>query len=477
MERRQFLQLAGAGAVSLLSPGLGMAQAVSRKPNIVVILADDLGYCDTELYGCDRIPTPNIKSIAEKGVLFTDGYVTNPVCSPSRASFLTGRYQQRFGFEYNTGPLRRDFSDGLGLPLAEITLPDTLKKAGYTTGMVGKWHLGTRPKFHPIRRGFDEFFGFTFGGNMYIDPNRPDVRNYFRNGRTNMPDWNGRSRFNPIVRGATVVEEEDYLTDAFTREAVAFIEHHHKEPFFLYVPYNAPHTPLQATLKYYNRFPHIKDERERIYAAMVSALDDGVGEILRKIRQHGLEKDTMVIFLSDNGCALYTKACSNLPLRLGKMAQFEGGVRVPFAMMWPGHMPAKRVYDSPVSALDIFPTTIAAANGEISTDSQVDGVNLLPYLNNKLHSAPHEYLFWRNGPNWAVRKGNWKLFAAEGHYWLYDLSKDLGEMTNLAEKQADVRKGLQAAFEKWNAQLKEPLWPPRGKVPVIIDGVSFKWHV
>ncbi|MBW2623735.1 MAG: sulfatase-like hydrolase/transferase, partial [Deltaproteobacteria bacterium] len=267
MKRRRFLQMAGLGAAGLISPGLRPAQAATRKPNIVLIVADDLGYCDTELYGCDRIPTPNIRSIAKQGVLFTDGSVTNPVCGPSRASLLTGRYQQRFGFEYNTGPLRRDFRDGLGLPLEEITLADVLKQAGYVTGMVGKWHLGTRPKFHPVRRGFDEFFGFPFGGSVYLDPNRPDVRNYLRNGRTSSPGWTGRSRFNPIMRGVRAVIEEDYLTDAFTREAVAFIEKHDKEPFFLYVPYNAPHTPLQATLKYYNRFPELKDERERIFAA------------------------------------------------------------------------------------------------------------------------------------------------------------------------------------------------------------------
>ena len=477
MKRRLLLQLAGLGTAGLLLPRPGAAQTEPRNPNIVLIVADDLGYCDTDLYGCDRIPTPNIRSIAEKGVLFTDGYVTNPVCGPSRASLLTGRYQQRFGFEYNTGPLRRDFTDGLGLPLDETTLADELKKAGFTTGMVGKWHLGTRPKFHPSRRGFDEFFGFPFGGSMYIDPNRPDVRNYLRKGRTSMPGWRGRGRLNPIMRGTRVVQEEEYLTDAFTREAVAFIENHYDEPFFLYVPYNAPHTPLQATLKYYDRFPQIEDERERIYAAMVSALDDGVGEILGKIRRHGLEKDTMVIFLSDNGCALYTNACSNLPLRLGKMAQFEGGVRVPFAMMWPGRIPAQKIFPHPVSALDIFPTAIAAADGKMPTERPRDGADLLPYLNGRKNSAPHDYLFWRNGPNWAVRSGKWKLFAAGDHYWLFDLSEDVGEMTNKAEKYVDVRERLTAAFKTWNAQLKEPLWPPRGRVPANVDGVFFKWHV
>ena len=359
MDWKKIFRLTAAGIAILIIISGGDAWAEYKKPNIILIVADDLGYCDSDLYGCDRIPTPNIDTIARNGVLFTAGYVTNPVCAPSRAALMTGRYQQRFGFEYNTGPLSRDYDQGLGLPLEEITVADVLKNSGYVTGMVGKWHLGTRPKFHPLKRGFDEFFGFTFGASLYINPNRKDVRNYFKNGRTTLPDWRGRDARNPIMRGTIAIKEESYLTDAFTREGLSFIERHHQEPFFLYIAYSAPHTPLQATLKYYARFEHIEDERQRIYAAMVSALGDGVGQILSKLSQYGLVNNTLIIFLSDNGCALYTKACSNDPLRLGKLSQFEGGVRVPFAIMWPDQIAPGTKYDDPVSALDIMPTVLA----------------------------------------------------------------------------------------------------------------------
>ena len=454
----------------------GIAWAEYKKPNILLIVADDLGYCDNGLYGCDRIPTPNIDNIAQNGVLFTAGYVTNPVCAPSRAALMTGRYQQRFGFEYNTGPLDRDYGEELGLPLEEVTVADLLKSSGYVTGMVGKWHLGTRPQFHPVKRGFDEYFGFTFGATLYISPDRKDVRSYFKNGWTNLPGWKGRDPRNPIMRGTAAVEEESYLTDAFTREGLSFIERHHQEPFFLYLAYNAPHTPLQATLKYYDRFEHIKDERKRIYAAMVSALDDGVGQIISKLSQYGLLKNTLIIFLSDNGCALYTKACSNDPLRLGKLSPFEGGVRVPFAMMWPDFIPAQRKYDDPVSALDILPTVLAAAKTKILPNRQLDGINLLPYLNGEISSPPDRILFWRNGPNWAVREGNWKLFSAEGHYWLFDLAADIGEKINLADQNKIVCDRLKNQYDQWNAEMITPLWEPRGKIPFKLDGVKLKWH-
>ena len=251
MDRRDFLRLSGAAAAAAFIPGLAAARTgPGPKPNVVMIFADDLGYCDTELYGCDRIPTPNINAIAREGTLFSDGYVTAPICSPSRAGLLTGCYQQRFGHEFNTGPVKRDWDQQLGLPLSETTLADAMKQAGYVTGMVGKWHLGTRPQFLPTRRGFDEFFGFPFGGSTYINPRTPGVRSIIRArpaaNEQAIKNWQGRGKLNPIMRGEQPVEETEYLTDAFTREALAFIDRHQHEPFFLYLPYNAPHTPLQA---------------------------------------------------------------------------------------------------------------------------------------------------------------------------------------------------------------------------------------
>lgn len=456
--------LMGIGGVSASRVALtGSAGQGPSKPNIVFILGDDLGYCDVSMYGCKEIPTPNIDSIGKNGIKFTNAYVTAPVCSPSRAGLITGRYQQRFGFEFNAGPLPRAISNkDMGLPLSEITLAQALKAAGYATGMVGKWHMGMNDKYMPTQRGFDEYFGFLFGANSYIDPEKPGVMTRAGALAEGAPPSSRRSPQNPIYRNTTPVEEEEYLTDAFAREAVAYIDRHQKQPFFLYAPFNAPHTPFQATQKYLDRFSHIKDERRRVYMAMVSALDDGVGAILRKLRETGLERNTLVVFMSDNGCATYTGACTNDPLRFGKLTHLEGGFRVPFAMQFPSSLPAGAVNDQIISSLDLFPTALALAGGSLPTDRPYDGVNLLPYLTAKgKRPPPHVALFWRNGPNAAVRKGNWKLFKGGDHYWLYDLSKDIGEHKNLAFARPDIVEQLKKEFSRWEAQMKEPLWPCR----------------
>jgi arylsulfatase A-like enzyme len=447
----------------------------ARKPNVVIILGDDLGYCDTSLYGCQDIPTPNINSIAKKGVLFTNGYVTAPVCSPSRAGLMTGRYQQRFGFEFNAGPLQRAVSNqDMGLPLSEITLADAMKKAGYKTGMVGKWHLGMQPKFMPTQRGFDEYFGFLFGANTYLDPKGPQAVGAEPAGGDNNQPW-PRNKLNPVYRNQQPVEEDAYLTEAFAREAVAYIERHKQEPFFLYAPFNAPHTPLQATKKYAERFAHIKDERRRVYAAMVSALDDAVGAILNKLRATGLEKDTLVVFSSDNGCATYTGACTNDPLRYGKLTHLEGGFRVPFAMQYPAKLKAGMVYDKAISTLDLFPTAVKLAGGAMPQDRAYDGVDLMPYLLGQNKAAPHEVLCWRNSPNAAIRKGDWKMFMGGEQVWLFDLSKDLGEQKNLAQERPEIVEQLKKDFAKWEAGLKQPLWPCReAQGAWEVDGVRLK---
>lgn len=465
--RRDFVKFIGAGAASLFASNLIFADnpPPARKPNVVLVVGDDLGYCDVGLYGCKNIPTPNIDSIYRDGTAFTNGYVTAPVCSPSRAGLMTGCYQQRFGFEFNTGPMMRDWQQGLGLPVNETTLADVMKKAGYATGIVGKWHLGMQTQFHPLARGFDEFFGFTFGGNLYGISGTPDLI-------TVGEEEAGPKRhpLNPIFRGRTAVEENEYLTDAFTREAVAFITRHRQEPFFMYVPYNAPHLPLQVIKKYYNRFEHIADEKKRAYAAMVSALDDGVGAILKTLRDMDLEKNTLVIFMSDNGCALYTGACSNEPLKEGKIHLFEGGIRIPFAMKWPGRIPANQRFEHAISSLDIFPTAVAAAGGNMPKDRERDGVNLLPYLTGEKKSSPHDFLFWRSGANSAARSKQWKLFKGNDRYWLFDLSEDIREARDRAADHPKVLKTMKDALLSWNSELKNPLWPARLKVPYKFDG-------
>ena len=426
------------------------------------------------------MPTPNINRLADEGVLFTNGYVTSPVCSPSRAGLLTGRYQQRFGHEFlpNSAP-----GGAAGLPIGEATLADAMREAGYATGMVGKWHLGAEAKFNPVNRGFDEFFGMVTWGSDYIDPTRKDVRS-IRRARRNLKtpasslaaDWAGRG-MNTVMRGINPVQEDAYLTEAFTREAVAFINRHKEHPFFLYVPYLAVHGPLQVTQEYYDRFPHIKDESRRIYLAMTSALDDGIGTILDSLAANGLEDNTLVVFLSDNGAGV-ADYCSNRPLRLGKQTMFEGGVRVPFSMKWPGQIPKGATYEHAVSALDVFPTAIAAAGGKLPKDRPVDGVDLIPYLNGSNRDRPHENLFWRAGPIWASRAGDWKLIYAADRYWLYDLAEDIGEKTDLAEKRPEVVRTIVANYEQWNRGMIDPLWPPfgaKGMPAFSVDGVTVDW--
>jgi len=467
LRRRDFLALSGVGTLALVAGGVTGCASRGRKPNIIVIVADDLGYGDVCSYGCQGGMTPNIDSMAANGMRFTDGYVTAPVCSPSRAALMTGRYQHRFGHEFNAGPAPRCHEQGLGTPTSEIMLPKKMKEAGYATGMVGKWHLGSRPQFHPMERGFDEFFGFLHGGNLYLDPrDQPGV--HFMETELS-PSKPMREEINPILRGSQPVEEPEYLTDAFTREALAFIDRHKEEPFFLYVPYNAPHTPLMVTDEYYNRFAHIADERHRIFAAMVGAMDDGIGAILNKLKDTGLEKDTIVIFFSDNGCGTYTSACYNDPLLAGKGFHFEGGVRVPFVVQWPGRIAPGQVCSTPVSALDIFPTAVELAGGEMPNDRPIDGASLVPLLTGDKKFVPHDSLFWRSGPNFAVRKGNWKMVNLNHkRAFLFDLAKDVGEHNDLAERQPEIVKELTKTYEAWGSEMVEPLWSPRMKLPITL---------
>ncbi|MGC8793874.1 MAG: sulfatase [Bryobacteraceae bacterium] len=427
MLRREFLK-AGAGAV------LGGIASAAPRPNILFIAADDLGYGELGAQGSREIPSPNIDSIAAAGIRFTDGYVSCPVCSPTRAGWMTGRYQQRFGHEFNPGPADRA-DPAFGLPLSETTLADHLKKAGYATGLVGKWHLGYRPEFHPLQRGFDEFFGFLAGAHPYLPTRRAE----------------------PILRGTSPVEEKEYLTDAFAREAVSFIERHSRQPFFLYLSFNAVHAPLQATEKYLVRFSHIADERRRTFAAMLSAMDDAVGRVLAALRTHKLEEDTLIIFISDNGGPTRTTTSRNGPLRGYKGQVWEGGIRVPFFVQWKRQLPQGKVYGRPVIALDIVPTALAAAGQPLPAG--LDGLNLLPYLAGEREDAPHAALYWRYGPQAAIRKGNWKMLRlADGVPHLYNLAEDVGESRDLASAQPARLKELTEDWEAWNRQLAPPRW-------------------
>jgi arylsulfatase A-like enzyme len=470
-------------AIGLAVAAAGVAQqstTAQRPPNLIVILADDLGYGDVCAYGCRDTKTPHIDALASSGVRFTQGYVTAPVCSPSRAGLMTGRYQQRFGHELNAGGVARAVKEGLGTPLDERMLPQYLRDRGYATGMVGKWHLGPTPEKHPMSRGFDEYFGFLSGGNLYLDPlDRPGVH-FIERGPEGSTQRH-RNPVDPILRGRDAVEEPEYLTEAFTREAVSFIERHQNEPFFLYVAYNAPHTPLQVTDEYYRRFPEIADEGRRVYAAMVSALDDGVGAITSALDRAGLRERTLVVFSSDNGCATYTESCSNDPLLAGKLTPFEGGFRVPFLASWKGTIAPGRVSGAMVSTLDLLPTALEMSGSTARPPKPLDGESLLPILRGERESTARDTLVWRLGDHYAVRHGDWKLVHFLDHpAMLFDLAKDPGERTDLAAKDPRRVAELEAIYQRWSAQTVAPLWQTRGDmwVPLqdLLDNKPLHWQ-
>ena len=447
------------------------------KPNIVIILADDLGYGELGCQGNPQIPTPHIDSIAAGGVRFTAGYVTGPNCSPSRAGLLTGKFPTRFGHEFNPTGAKNE-APGFGLPTGERTLGDALQAAGYITGIIGKWHLGGTAPFHPFRRGFDEFFGFTHEGHFFAPPPWEGMTTMLR--RKVLPGGGeGRRRFgavvyhtgmnhnepdydanNPIVRGSQPVAERSYLTDAWSREAVEFIRRHRDKPFFLLVAHNAVHSPLQAPNRYVERFSGIRDIQRRIFAGMLASLDDSVGTVLETLRDSGLENDTLVVFLSDNGGPTRELTSSNLPLRGEKGQMYEGAIRVPFMMRWPGKLPAGEVYHEPVSSTDLYATAVALAGTR--TGERGDGVNLIPYLNGTKSGRPHDILFWRQGTRTAIRVGHWKLLRhgrKEPAPWeLYDLANDLSESKNLAGKFPERLEELRAVWEKLNREMIDPVF-------------------
>jgi arylsulfatase A-like enzyme len=416
----------------------------AAKPNIIVVVGDDMGYADVGIHGCKDIPTAHLDALAKSGVRFTSGYVSGPYCSPTRAGLLTGRYQQRFGHEFNPGG-----NPDQGLPLTETTLADRLKAAGYATGMVGKWHLGGTEKFHPLKRGFDEFFGFLGGAHDYFQPAG-------------------------ILRGTGPAETgRAYLTDVFSQEAVHFIDRHKTKPFFLYLTFNAVHTPMQADDARLKKFAAIKDDVRRTYAAMMSAMDDAVGQVVAKLKAEKLTDNTLIVFVSDNGGPTMRgttiNGSINTPLRGSKRTTLDGGTRVPFFVSWPDKIAPESVDARPVIQLDVLPTVLAAAGVESKPEWKLDGVNLLPHLTGERKNAsePHDALFWRFGQQMAIRKGDWKLvrydLAAEGatgvsETKLYNLKDDIGETKDLAADNPEKMKELKADWDRWNEKNQRPLW-------------------
>jgi arylsulfatase B len=442
-------------------------EQTNPKPNILFILSDDMGYGDLSCYGSTTIATPNIDRIAAGGVRFTNGYVSGAVCAPSRAGLLTGRYQQRFGFEDNLNPpvqLKEEFR---GIPLDEKLMSERLQALGYHTGAVGKWHVGESvPGHHPNARGFDFYFGMLGGGHNYFP--QPGKHKLQRNGE------------------AVTEIRTPYLTDWFTLEATDFIaSDHEKKPWFLYLAFNTPHTPMQATeddlaaTNHLRGFTGVPAAKRRTYAAMQRNLDRNVGKLLALLAERGELDNTLVVFLNDNGGTPPTNGGCNAPLRGMKGSFLEGGIRVPFLMMWPGSIPVAQTYEQPVISLDLMATFLAAAGGEMpvevlnkkkGTKRIYDGVDLLPFVNHEVQSAPHERLFWRSGfRSRAVREGKWKLIITPllGAS-LYDLEADISELNNVAGKHPELVVRLRRELFDWETSFeRNPLW---------LTGVRWRVH-
>jgi arylsulfatase A-like enzyme len=415
----------------------------ARRPSFVVILADDLGYADLGFQGSLEIATPRLDRLARESVRFTDAYVTSPLCAPTRAALLTGRDPNRYGYTAATGTFQHQMRNDIGVSLDETLLPELLRRADYATAAVGKWHLGVRPEYRPLRRGFQSFFGFLAGTHDYFD-------------------W-GPGLYGPVFRGARRAKGDEYLTDAFAREASEFVRRNAGRPYFLYVAFHAVHGPLEAPQRQLARYAGLEPEQRRAIAAMTTALDEGIGRILDAIEASGDSRDTLVWFLNDNGGI--PPISSNAPLRGGKGDLFEGGIRVPSLLRWPRALPAG-VYEAPVSVLDVFPT-LAAAAGASPPARPLDGVDLLPHLRGASESPPHESLRWRFDRERAIRRGGWKLVDGAEGTLLFDLPADPGESRDLSAEQPGRVASLREELDAWTRELgpARPAWAPASQVP------------
>lgn len=479
-----------------------------RRPNVVILVADDLGKYDVSAYGGRHLETPHIDAIGREGVVFEEAYATAPTCAPSRAGLMTGRVQNRYGFEtqivehyptnwpefisskwlIDTGDFKVKAKPSFpsewqahkqGVPTTEILLSEVFKKHGYRTAMIGKWHLGLSKDLVPNARGFDYQYGFYGAHSLYTaETPWPGIVEHHRDSFSGRYQFNlGRHEEAAVRENDSVVEEEQYLTFAFRDRILDFIELHQDEPFFLYGAFSAPHEPFQAPVAYWEKYAHVKDNNKRVYYAMISALDDAIGAIHHKLKELGLEEQTILYVLSDNGGATYTGATDNGPLKGGKFTQFEGGLNIPFMVKWKGTLPAGLRYEQPVSTTDIFVTSLAAAGAALPDDRPYDGVDLVPYLTGQDETAPHPQLFWRAHHAWALRSGKYKLVLSTRDHWaeLYDLEADKSERRNLREQLPALFQELKESHRHWQDEnLKvEPLWPRLMDKRIVIDGRTY----
>ena len=453
--------LCATALVLLIATATGFAQPAGTgksappKPNVIVIVADDLGWADVSTYGLQRVPTPNIDAVAQRGVAFSSGYVAAPVCAVSRAGLMTGRYPQRAGFEYNFGEGGADV--GRGLPTTERTIADHLHAAGYRTAVVGKWHQGETPGMYPTDRGFDEFYGYLGGTTTHVRPGTPGFVEAEPRGSTTRE---GAARVITGPERKLVDNFDHYLTDDLTRQAIDFTGRSiaAKQPFFLYLAYSAPHRPFQAPQQWYDRFAHIADRNRRTYVAMIAAMDDAIGRLTAALKRSGTYDNTLIVFLSDNGCPAQFGVCDcSHPVNAGKFTQLEGGLRVPFVLSWPAGLAPQGINDRPVSSLDVLPTILKAAG--MPAPPGLDGADLITTA-----TAPRALerpLFWRQSPVLSMREGKWKLWKSLDRKTteLYDLERDAGETSDLAQRFPDVVQRLDKTLTQWSDTLAKPLWP------------------
>ncbi|MCM2372684.1 sulfatase [Aporhodopirellula aestuarii] len=429
---------------ALLIGVLAFNEAHAKRPNVIVILTDDMGYADLGVTGGSQILTPHIDQLVADGVNFTNAYVTASVCCPSRAGLLTGRYQQRFGHEFNNFaiPTEGYTADDMGLSVDERTIGNAFQDAGYVTQCVGKWHMGGGSKYDPSWRGFDEVFAIEAGHRSY------------------WPYPGNANRSNRIQISATELlpeEQVTYLTDDLTDAAVEFIGRHQDDPFFIYLAYNAPHGPLHGKEADKEFYDSISDSKRRTYAAMMKALDEGIGRVRQSLVDRELDQDTLIVFANDNGGAT-SNGSDNGPYRGMKGSKWEGGIRIPFCMTWPGHLPGGFSFDAPVSTLDILPTTLAAAEATYQ-GLPLDGVNLLPFIADPTSGPPHDALFWRRGVAAAVRMGDWKLIRVEGNPdLLFNLASDPGEGNDVASDHPEKVTLMKRRLAEWESELAPPKW-------------------
>lgn len=425
----------------------------AQQPNLLLIVADDMGYGDLSCYGSKQIQTPNLDRLASQGIRCTDGYVSSNVCSPSRAGLLTGRSGSRFGYEHNLDTADYLVPEFAGIPLDEPLISDRLKALGYRTGMIGKWHLGESvPGHHPNARGFDFYFGMLGGGHHYWPTLKNNSLLYNRKKPTEI--------------------RAPYITDWFTLEAIDFILNQGKartktpeKPWFLYLSYNTPHSPMQAKPSDMDKFAHITNKTRRIYCAMQHCMDENIGKVIDTLKTSKQLDNTLIVFISDNGGSVEVSHAVNAPLRGNKGTYLEGGIRVPTIYHWPAKLTAGTTYTHPIISTDIMATFVTAAGGtapqpEVRSPRKgrkgknapiYDSINLLPYLNGENTSAPHDTLYWRTAlRDSAIREGDWKLLRPHSQQpQLYNLKSDVGESTNLITQHPDIAQRLIKKFSDW----------------------------